>query len=95
MAYEKNSPICSLFRFSSAAIGIAHMAGSALMLFAMCSLGIFLATVAGSMPQFGLLLMLVLLLVIWPSVHWAAFVVALVLIGFNQLSFRQAVAVTT
>ena len=37
------------------------MAGSALMLFAMCSLGIFLATVAGSMPQFGLLLMLVLL----------------------------------
>ncbi|PRX09520.1 UNVERIFIED_ORG: ABC-2 type transport system permease protein [Martelella mediterranea] len=35
--------------------------GSALMLFAMCSLGIFLATVAGSMPQFGLLLMLVLL----------------------------------
>lgn len=37
------------------------MAGSALMLFAMCSLGIFLATIAGSMPQFGLLLMLVLL----------------------------------
>ncbi len=37
----------------------------------------------------------VLLLVIWPSVHWAAFVVALVLIGFNQLRFRQAVAVTT
>lgn len=37
------------------------IAGSALMLFAMCSLGIFLATVAGSMPQFGLLLMLVLM----------------------------------
>lgn len=37
------------------------IAGSALMLFSMCSLGIFLATVAGSMPQFGLLLMLVLM----------------------------------
>ena len=37
----------------------------------------------------------VLLLVIWPSVHWAAFAVALVLIRFNQLRFRQAVAVTT
>ena len=33
----------------------------ALMLFATTSLGIFLATIAGSMPQFGLLLMLVLL----------------------------------
>lgn len=35
--------------------------GAALQLFATTSLGIFLATVAGSMPQFGLLLMLVLL----------------------------------
>lgn len=35
--------------------------GTALMLFATTSLGIFLATIAGSMPQFGLLLMLVLL----------------------------------
>ncbi|WP_127754522.1 ABC transporter permease [Devosia sp. 1566] len=34
---------------------------SVLMLFAMTSMGIFLATVAGSMPQFGLLIMLVLL----------------------------------
>ncbi|MFV0332988.1 MAG: ABC transporter permease [Tropicimonas sp.] len=34
---------------------------AALMLFATTSLGIFLATVAGTMPQFGLLLMLVLL----------------------------------
>ncbi|WP_411037614.1 ABC transporter permease [Shinella sp. BYT-45] len=37
------------------------MAATALMLFATTSLGIFLATVAGTMPQFGLLLMLVLL----------------------------------
>ena len=37
------------------------MAGTALQLFATTSLGIFLATVAGSMPQFGLLLMLILL----------------------------------
>ncbi|MCC7274821.1 MAG: ABC transporter permease [Alphaproteobacteria bacterium] len=35
--------------------------GAALHLFATTSMGIFLATVAGSMPQFGLLLMLVLL----------------------------------
>lgn len=35
--------------------------GAALQLFATTSLGIFLATVAGSMPQFGMLLMLVLL----------------------------------
>ncbi len=35
--------------------------GAALDLFAMTSLGIFLATIAGSMPQFGLLLVLVLL----------------------------------
>ncbi|SEP85028.1 ABC-2 type transport system permease protein [Faunimonas pinastri] len=35
--------------------------GTALQLFATTSLGIFLATLAGSMPQFGLLLMLVLL----------------------------------
>ena len=35
--------------------------GTALHLFATASLGIFLATVAGSMPQFGILLMLVLL----------------------------------
>ncbi len=37
------------------------LAGTALQLFATTSMGIFLATVAGSMPQFGLLLMLVLL----------------------------------
>jgi ABC-2 type transport system permease protein len=37
------------------------LAGGALQLFATTSLGIFLATVAGSMPQFGLLLMLILL----------------------------------
>ncbi len=37
------------------------MFGTMLMLFATTSLGIFLATVAGSMPQFGLLLILVLL----------------------------------
>lgn len=37
------------------------LAGTALHLFATASLGIFLATVAGSMPQFGLLMMLVLL----------------------------------
>lgn len=37
------------------------LAGAALQLFATTSLGIFLATVAGSMPQFGMLLMLVLL----------------------------------
>jgi ABC-2 type transport system permease protein len=36
------------------------MAGAALHLFATTSMGIFLATVAGSMPQFGLLIMLVL-----------------------------------
>src|SRR5690606_33211927 len=36
------------------------MLGMALQLFATTSLGIFLATIAGSMPQFGLLLMLVL-----------------------------------
>ena len=36
------------------------LAGTSLHLFATCSMGIFLATVAGSMPQFGLLLMLVL-----------------------------------
>jgi len=35
--------------------------GTALYLFATTSMGIFLATVAGSMPQFGLLLMLVLM----------------------------------
>ncbi|MCA0417506.1 MAG: ABC transporter permease [Proteobacteria bacterium] len=35
--------------------------GAALQLFATTSLGIFLATIAGSMPQFGLLLMMVLL----------------------------------
>lgn len=40
---------------------ILFMIGTALMLFATTSLGIFLATVAGSMPQFGLLIMLVLL----------------------------------
>ncbi|WP_454919180.1 ABC transporter permease [Xanthobacter sediminis] len=37
------------------------LVGTALQLFATTSLGIFLATVAGSMPQFGLLLMMVLL----------------------------------
>ncbi|MEW9612874.1 ABC transporter permease [Shinella sp. S4-D37] len=37
------------------------MMATALMLFATTSLGIFLATMAGTMPQFGLLLMLVLL----------------------------------
>lgn len=37
------------------------LVGAALHLFATTSLGIFLATVAGAMPQFGLLLMLVLL----------------------------------
>ena len=37
------------------------LAGAALQLFATTSLGIFLATIAGSMPQFGLLLILVLL----------------------------------
>ena len=37
------------------------LAGTALHLFATTSMGIFLATIAGSMPQFGLLLMLVLL----------------------------------
>ncbi len=40
---------------------ILFVAGTALMLFATTSLGIFLGTVAGSMPQFGLLIMLVLL----------------------------------
>lgn len=37
------------------------LAGAALMVFAMTGLGIFLATVAGSMPQFALLLMMALL----------------------------------
>jgi ABC-2 type transport system permease protein len=37
------------------------LAGAALHLFATTSLGIFLATIARSMPQFGLLLLLVLL----------------------------------
>ncbi|MGX5734465.1 ABC transporter permease [Bosea thiooxidans] len=37
------------------------LAGAAAHLFATTSMGIFLATIAGSMPQFGLLLMLVLL----------------------------------
>ncbi len=37
------------------------MVGAALQLFATTSMGIFLATVAGSMPQFGLLLMMVLI----------------------------------
>jgi ABC-2 type transport system permease protein len=37
------------------------IAATALQLFASTSMGIFLATIAGSMPQFGLLLMLVLL----------------------------------
>ncbi len=37
------------------------LAGTALMLFATTSMGIYLATIAGSMPQFGLLLMLTLL----------------------------------
>lgn len=37
------------------------MTGAALDIFAMTCLGIFLATIAGSMPQFGLLLMMVLL----------------------------------
>lgn len=37
------------------------LVGASLQLFATTSLGIFLATMAGSMPQFGLLLMLVLL----------------------------------
>ncbi|MEO9340416.1 ABC transporter permease [Mesorhizobium sp. SB112] len=36
------------------------LVGTGLLLFATTSLGIFLATIAGSMPQFGLLLMLVL-----------------------------------
>lgn len=37
------------------------LAGAVLMVFAMTGLGIFLATVAGSMPQFALLLMMALL----------------------------------
>ena len=37
------------------------MAGSALCLFATTAMGIFLATVARSMPQFGLLMVLTLL----------------------------------
>jgi ABC-2 type transport system permease protein len=37
------------------------LAGAALDIFAMTCLGIFLATIAGSMPQFGLLLMMVLM----------------------------------
>lgn len=40
---------------------ILFLAGAALQLFATTSLGIFLATVATSMPQFGLLLMMILL----------------------------------
>lgn len=40
---------------------VLFLMAAALMLFATTSLGIFLATFAGSMPQFGLLLMLVLL----------------------------------
>ena len=40
---------------------VLFMVGTALHLFATTSMGIFLATIAGSMPQFGLLLMLVLL----------------------------------
>lgn len=37
------------------------LAGAALMLFAMTALGIYMATVAGTMPQFALLMMLVLI----------------------------------
>jgi ABC-2 type transport system permease protein len=37
------------------------LVGAALQLFATTSMGIFLATVAGSMPQFGLLLIMILL----------------------------------
>lgn len=37
------------------------LAGAVLMLFAMTSMGIFMATIAGTMPQFALLMMLVLL----------------------------------
>lgn len=37
------------------------LAGAVLMVFAMTSLGIFMATIAGSMPQFALLMMMVLL----------------------------------
>ena len=37
------------------------LAGTALMLFATTSMGIFLATVARTMPQFGMLMLLVLL----------------------------------
>lgn len=37
------------------------LAGAVLMLFAMTALGIFMATIAGTMPQFALLMMLVLL----------------------------------
>ena len=40
---------------------VLFLVGTALLLFATTCMGIFLATVAGSMPQFGLLLMLVLL----------------------------------
>lgn len=40
---------------------ILFLAGAALDIFAMTCLGIFLATIAGSMPQFGLLLMMVLM----------------------------------
>ena len=40
---------------------VLFLAGAVLMVFAMTGLGIFLATIAGSMPQFCLLLMLVLL----------------------------------
>lgn len=40
---------------------VMFVVATALMLFATTSLGIFLATIAGSMPQFGLLLMLVLM----------------------------------
>jgi ABC-2 type transport system permease protein len=37
------------------------LVGTALYIFAMTSLGIFLATVGGTMPQFGILMMLVLM----------------------------------
>jgi len=40
---------------------VLFLAGAVLMVFAMTGLGIFLATVAGSMPQFALLLMMALL----------------------------------
>ncbi|AMV71073.1 membrane protein YhhJ [Desulfuromonas sp. DDH964] len=59
---------CSLFIVVKGALAIPivgssplFLAGAALQLFATTSLGIFLGTIARSMPQFGLLLMLVLL----------------------------------